>query len=543
MIAGDAHKPIHLTMLLGGVFLVMWSLDIWPASMALTAFNLVAVVLMASGLVAITIGLTGRKTCLEYIVVALFIIGLVVSGFVHIPRNFGTDEMAFDQTAARLLLQGRNPYTHNLSGVLHQLHVPSTYYTYTVSGHIVHRLSYPAMAVYPYVPLLAVGLTYQAAPMTNLLFWAWSVALFYTLLPDRYRWLALLLGSLPVYNAFIVGGVTDVLFFPFLLLSSYRWDQFAIKAGYWRWGPAVAFGVAASVKQTVWFIAPFLLVALWVERGGRQGWRTTVRYALIALGTFTALNAPFMIANARAWLGGILLPLTQPTVPAGQGLVDLTLYERWGGGSIALYNALGVMVLALGLAALVVQYRRVKPLIFLAPSLILFWTTRSFSSYLIDLLPFAILSAATIQPWARPGLLSGRQLTGATLGAAALVGAMILAIGLDRPPLTVAVQGVHIAHRRDGARVVTQITLAVRNRTRRVLRPHYALNATGEVLGFWRPSERTLRADKTTIVILNPPPLSQPIPAQQRFMVNIFTLQPETVSSTPLTLAASGKPL
>lgn len=534
MMPRDSHTAINLTMLLGGVFLVMWSLQIWPATMALTPFNLVAVMLMATGLAASAMGLSsGKQTRLEYVVVGLFIIGLLTTGFLHISRDYGTDEIAFDQAAAQLLLHGINPYSQNLARALHHFHV--SYYTYTMSGQLVNRLSYPAMAIYPYVPLLALGLTYQAGPMTDLLFWAWSVILFFVLLPERYRWLALLFGSLAVYNAFVVGGVTDVLFFPFLLVASYRWDQFKKKPGYWRWAPAVAFGVAAAVKQTVWFIAPFLFVALWVEHSGRQGLRIAVHYALTALAAFAVLNAPFILASPRVWLEGVLLPLTQPTIPAGQGLVDLTLFDRLGGGSIALFNGLGVSVLGVGLAALVVQYPRVKPLIFLAPSLVLFWTVRSFASYLIDLLPFAILSALTIQPVPRPALLRGQQLRAGVMVVAALVGAMVIAVGLNRPQLAVAVQGVRIVHRSSGSRVVTQIRLSVRNRTLRALHPYYALSTTGEVSGFWRASVRTLSAQKNTIVTLTASNPSQWITVPDRFIVDVFTLHPETVSTTPLT--------
>lgn len=214
-------------------------------------------------------------------ILVLFNIGFMAWAIMRVitAPGYGTDEIAFDQWAAQLLVHGFNPYSQNLAPALPHFHVPQIFYTYTITGQFVHQLSYPAMAIYPDVPLLLFGVIHQSALFTDMIFWIVSILLFYFLLPQESRWIALLFGTLNVYNVYIMGGVTDVLFFPFLFVAAYRWDHFNQESGYWRWGPPIAFGLAAAVKQTVWFIAPFLFLALVIDhRDNRRGWRTAWIY-------------------------------------------------------------------------------------------------------------------------------------------------------------------------------------------------------------------------------------------------------------------------
>lgn len=238
-----------------------------------------------------------------------------------------------------------------------------------------------------------------------------------------------------------------------------------------------------------------------------------------------------MIVNARAWLHGILLPLTEPTIPAGQGLIDLSLFERIGGGSLGLFNDLGILFLAAGLWFLFFNYTMLKPAIFLMPSLILFWTSRSFGSYLIDLLPFAILSGLTITPTtaAKPDFKKWQTL--GRVGFSTVFALLLSLIILHPSPLTIAVKKIHAVGKRGP---VTQIILAVKNQTNHFVHPYFTLTTTGQTTSFWISSRTMLPPHQTSTITLQAPnKLSMPA-VDSDFIVNAFTTNPDTLGSSTL---------
>ena len=82
---------------------------------------------------------------------------------VFIAPDYGTDEIAFDQYAAQLALHGINPYLHSMAPAFPLFHVSPNGYTFQLNGQPVTALSYPALAFEAYLPLLAAGVTTQAA--------------------------------------------------------------------------------------------------------------------------------------------------------------------------------------------------------------------------------------------------------------------------------------------------------------------------------------------------------------------------------------------
>ena len=130
-------------------------------------------------------------------------------------------------------------------------------------------------------------------------------------------------------------------------------------------------GLAMAVKQTPWLVIPFVLAGIMLEsrreRGGRQAARDGLRYAGIATAAFLAPNLPYLIAAPGAWLHGVLTPLSSRAVPAGQGLVSLSLSLATGGGSLLAYNVAAIVVLAAVFACYVTSYPALKPAAFLLP--------------------------------------------------------------------------------------------------------------------------------------------------------------------------------
>ena len=67
--------------------------------------------------------------------------------------GYGTDEVAFDQYAAQLLLHGINPYVHSMARAFSLFHVSPNGYTFRLTGQPVTSLSYPALSFLVYVPV------------------------------------------------------------------------------------------------------------------------------------------------------------------------------------------------------------------------------------------------------------------------------------------------------------------------------------------------------------------------------------------------------
>ena len=222
-------------------------------------------------------------------------------------------------------------------------HVSPNGYTFLLNGQPVTKLSYPALAFEEYLPLLAVGVTTGAAVWTDVAAWALGAVVLYAVLPRKLAPLAAIVVSLDVFTGYAVGGVTDFLFMPLLIGAAAGWDRFAWTRGPAAWRGPVLMGLAMAVKQTPWLIVPFLVAGIVMEsrrlRDWAQGIRDGLRYLGIAAGAFLVPNLPYLLNSPRGWLSGVLTPITAQTVPAGQGLVSLSLSLSVGGGSLRDYNS------------------------------------------------------------------------------------------------------------------------------------------------------------------------------------------------------------
>ena len=235
---------------------------------------------------------------------------------------------------------------------------------------------------------------------TDLAFWVGAFLLLWRLLPRQVAWTAGLTLGLVTYADFVVGGVTDALFLPFVFLALWRWDRYAdLDASVLaRWLPPVALGLAVSVKQTTWFLVPFLLIALAHEarlHGTRAALMKPLRYLTTVFAVFAVINLPFAVWSPSAWLHGITLPLTSPSSQAGRE--SSTCPSSNGSANLDDYRMAGALAVITALAAFALYYARLKRAWVPLVALIFFWPTRSFASYLIDLLPAAILAATTVR--------------------------------------------------------------------------------------------------------------------------------------------------
>jgi hypothetical protein len=559
-----------------GIVLIIWALQIFGSVDEIPAITPLVIVLVLWGLAVIIINLVrfpadggssdsttlavpGRairwenrirpllSSILPWATALVVVVAFVVWSFLQVRSNpsYGTDEVAFDQYAATLALHGQDPYTHSMEPSFALYRVSPNGFTFHLDGTPVTSLSYPALSFELYLPFLALGWSSQLGIGINVLAWAVVLLLLFGLLPRHNRASALVIGSLTIYVGYAVGGVTDALYVPLLVGAAFAWERATHDRPRLLWLSAGLFGLAMAVKQTPWLVLPFVLLAIAAEgrrRNGRWALRPAAIYFAIAAGTFLVPNLPYVIESPHAWWSGILTPLISHTVPAGQGLIGVSLFLHVGGGSLAAYSLATVIVLVVLGAIYLASYPLLRSATFVLPSLALFFSARSFGSYLIMLAPIALLAAATRSaPLEDPGVSAPALGDPATplfarwrlvaFGGVVGTGAACAFALLSSAPLTVVVTQVHTTGQ---LATVERITVRVTNKTGGRVKPAFSVENGGVVSAFWPVlgSERTLAPHQTlTYTILSPNFGAQP-PISGGFAVAAFTSSPSSVSTS-----------
>jgi hypothetical protein len=292
-------------------------------------------------------------------------------------------------------------------------------------------------------------------------------------------------------------------------------------------------GLAMAVKQTPWLVLPFVIVGIVLEsrrlRDWPQGIRDGLRYLGIAVAAFLVPNLPYLLNSPSGWLKGVLTPITAQTVPAGQGLVSLSLSLPVGGGSLRDYNSAAIIVFLALLGCYAATYPALKPAAFLLPSIVLFFATRSFGSYLVMLIPAAVAAAATTQ---RPPLsASWRHWKWVVAGA---VGACALAVAaaLTSPsPLAMSIESVRTTGQ---LATVDQLTVSVTNNSAHGVRPSFTVEEGLTMTAFWRRvhGPPVLGAHQQARYTLQAPSYFAAPSITNGFQVLAFSRAPATVSRT-----------
>ncbi len=452
---------------------------------------------------------------------------------VYLAPDYGTDEIAFDQYAAQLALHGINPYLHSMAAAFPLFHVSPNGYTFLLTGRPVTTLSYPALSFEAYLPLLALGITTQTAVWVNVAAWAIGAIVLYAVLPRRLAPLAAVVVSLDVFTAYAVGGITDALFVPLLIGAAAGWDRFAWTRGPAAWRGPILLGLAMAVKQTPWLIVPFVVTGIVLESRRLHGWaqaaRDGLRYAGIAVAAFLVPNLPYLLASPGAWLNGVLTPVLAPTVPAGQGLISLSLSLPVGGGSLRAYTAATLVVMAGILACYLAAYPVLKPAAFILPSIALFFAARSSGSYLVMLIPAAVAAAVTTQ---RPPLSAcWRKWKWVVGGAAASCALAVFAALADPSPLVMSIRSVRTTGQ---LATVEQLTIAVTNNSARRVRPVFTIEEGVTMTAFWRRvgGPLALAPHQTADYTIQAPSYFAMPSIANGFQVLAFSPAPATVSRT-----------
>lgn len=226
-----------------------------------------------------------------------------------------------------------------------------------------------------------------------------------------------------------------------------------------RW-QAVLFGLACSVSQQVWLIAPLLVFQLW--RNTRDT-KYAIRFAATSLGVFVLVNVPFILWNFGAWRAGVFA--LEPQLNS-HGLATLTQY-----GFLPLPARFYLTLQTFAFAAMLAfcWRRDVGPLIWLFPPILLWLSPRGQTSdWVYWLLPFLATCGSGFYP--RPIALTKRShLALASAATLALVAAFIstpaIEINLSLPFETSYAD----------QPIITRLKLTVTNRSETTLTPQFAV--------------------------------------------------------------------
>ncbi len=479
------------------------------------------------------------------LVLALLVLAAWAAVTLHGQGAYGTDEAALEQGAATLLVHGHNPYGANLTSALAGYSTLGKYVTHTLSGGLVTTFGYPAVSLLVVAPFVVLTGGGQAVPIADVVVLMIATVVVYRQLPAGWRSLAVVLCvGFPTLSGFAVAGVNAIIAMTLLLVAANRWTATGRDGRLARGGRlrAVALGLALGTNQLAWFIAPFLIAGIYLVRSGDLGrpsaLRVTGRYVGLALATFLAVNLPFIVWGPTAWIHGVAAPLTQHAIPYGQGLVDLTLFLRIGGGALNAYNYAAVTLYGALLVLYVAHFRKLGRTGLVLPMLALFVSGRSLAEYWMTMIAVMAIGALTADEPAIKGALPLLRLRGGSplVRRGATVALFVpvvvcLAMALGTPaPLSMRILS---AHSSPQLRSVAELRLLVENRSGRPLRPHFATNVTGQSI-FWnvRGGPPILAAHHSAIYrLVAPDPSSMP-PNGTKFMVEAYTAAPSTISST-----------
>ncbi len=521
----------------------------WTSIVQLPIVGITAVFVLGASLVAVIVATATTKTrtllFLDLAVLILALLTLAVWAASHLYFNpaYGTDEAAYVQYGANLFLRGSNPYTHSMLPALTKFHVPIQFATYTVNGGVSAQLAYPALPLYLTIPFIWLTHGVQSIIVANVFFLGLSTIIGFLVLPKSARPLSVLVMiGLPILFGYTMSGMNDLLLLPFLLIVAYRWTEVGAHRRLGARGllQAAALGCALSIKPLAWFIAPFVVVAIWQARtadlGLRSGLKIAVRYATVALLTAAAINAPFIIWAPKAWLHGVLTPIQQHVVPYGQGIVDASLFFHLGGGNIQAYTSAALALYVAGLIAQTRYFPTLGQAAFVVPAFVLFFPARSLAAYFMTLLPVWIVAMVTARPDRFQSLKLGTR-TRHTLTAAliAALGTSVVFIGAaaaSAAPLSLRIEDARTNGQLEG---VWQLRVLVTNHSRKQLSPHFATNSFGQVTTAWHivRGPRKLAPKQTAEYILDAPNIGSMPGITTPFLLQAVTASPITISSAP----------
>ncbi|MEZ0066534.1 hypothetical protein ABIA32_002546 [Streptacidiphilus sp. MAP12-20] len=462
---------------------------------------------------------------------------------------YGTDEGSLIHMAARTLLHGGHIYGTQWPQIFSLFHVGTTP---LMDGGAATGLDYPPLGpVFTAVPM-GLHLSHPPAGLAATAMLLAAAVVMFVLLPVAWRPVAVIVcfgfGWLPNYAQMGYPGCMEL---PFLLIAVAYWHRTGRGGRLGRVGvtQAVCLGIAACLHQLTWFLAPFLLIGLFMIRRGempaRAAARLVLRYAAISTGVFLAINLPFILQGPRAWLEGVLTPLTQQAIPAGQGLVGISSFFTSGSGNLHLYSVAGQLLGVAMMVLLVLFPRRLGPAVTVMPWLVFYLSTRSQQDYFDLTVPLWVMAAATVsaadfdRAWhPRFGWLGSRAVRTAVVPLLlAPTAVAICAAVLTPPPLRMdvtAMSGTAGNGQLALVDLLQRVRVTVTNTSGEVVSPHFATSTGATISDYWKvlAGPATLAPHSSAVYLLKAPWGGVDTPGiKGRILLRAVTSEPMSLSS------------
>lgn len=523
-----------------------------PAVGAVSVAAFAVLLLCASGTWVVRSAVALRRIDYAIVATALALLMATVVSNLYFNPGYGTDEAAFVQYAAQMLLHGHNPYGHDLIRALSVYRVPVQYATAMLNGKTVSTLGYPDLSVLLVTAALWLTHSGQATVIVCVVGLGVSLLLAFCLLPRDLAPLAVLVSlGVPILEGYAEAGVISIMMLPFLMLAVARWTATGSNGRLSRAdaGRAICLGLAVSIQQLSWFVAPFLLLGIYLalshQHGRRVAAHLATRFGLVAAATFALVNAPFIVDSPAAWLHGVLAPIVQHAIPYGQGLVDLAIFFHLGGGDLSAYSSAAILVYLTLLATFMHWFKHLWRVALILPVLALLFPTRSLAEYFMTLISVWCVAACTTElkdafAQARPIAAVEstrrshlrRRLGSAVVAAGALVSTVFCGVAVASPqPLQMRI----LSMTTNGQlQAIWHTAIKVTNTSDHALRPHFAPNYMGQQTTYWNVvgGPRTLGAHSSAVYDLAAPNLGSMPGITTPLEFQAVTATPETISST-----------
>ena len=502
---------------------------------------------LALGLTAAACSVRSNRA-LNWVMLAVLVVAIALTSTEAMAillgrHGFGEDDGVFVQYGTRLLLRGVNPFTHSMAPAL-QLYGTPPVPTALTNGSISTAYDYPSLPLLLTVPFYWLTNGVQSVSVAAVFFQCAAAVVLYVMLPRGLRPLAVItIFEIPLLFVFEVSGSFYPMLLPFALVAIWKWTEIG-RTGRLSGGDvarAVCLGLACAVEQIVWIIALFSRrrdLANWISQTRKSRIATshgTIR--CVTLATFGLVNLPFIIWGAGAWAQDVSTPFTQQAIPFGQGLVDLTVLLRFGGGNLGWYSDAALALLCGLLVAYVVWFRGLwRAGIVLAGAMFLV-STRSLDGYWLEVAPLWLAAVVVPGPAPRPAPVIGAlsRLRGLRIGLTAAVFAPTLAfVGLAlsaTAPLQIRVESVSVeVQRQDIWRVVVRAT----NLTRNPIQPHFALDPLGQLTPYWTidSGPAVLQGGHAARYVLSSPNFEANPPITTPFVISAVAASPDSISTT-----------
>lgn len=305
---------------------------------------------------------------------------------------YRTDALAFTHYAAYFWrFPSWNPYPADMQKALEIFFVDVDYLTFTIDGDIITKLNYPALHFLVYVPFIFIGL--QDMRWAIVFFEIIIMIYIFVKAPKNMRALMivpLFAGSDLAIN-FTAGCLTDFLWVLPLLVVIFEFKNDTLSGAF--------YGLACSIKQVPWILAPFLLIKKWKESEEVNDKRfrllSVLKFSLTSLLFFMIPNIFFLIKNPDAWYSGVSNPILGNLLVVSQGVSMLTQV-----GMIPLpiefYTICSATLFIVLSINYFVYFDKIRHAFWIFPAAILWLSFRGLQNYFIYWIPLFVASLIMI---------------------------------------------------------------------------------------------------------------------------------------------------